>query len=68
MIAHNGFGYDFYVLDSAAASLGSEIPRGLCLDTLNLAHLVYPRSGDSAIRDTDSRRPPTGRSLDQLAA
>ena len=67
MIAHNGFGYDFAVLDGAAASLGLAIPQGLRLDTLDLAHLVYPRAGDSTTRGADGKHPPPGRSLDQLA-
>ena len=67
MITHNGFGYDFIVLEAAAASLGFKTPHGSRLDTLELAHLVYPRAGDSMIRGIDGNHSPPGRSLDQLA-
>ena len=67
MIAHNGFGYDFVVLDAAGASLGLAVPRGRRLDTLELAHLVYPRAGAAMTRGVNGERPPPGRSLDQLA-
>ncbi len=66
LIAHNGFGYDFLVLDAAASSLGLTPPEGPRLDTLELAHLVYPRAGAST-RGIDGAHPPPGRSLDQLA-
>jgi ATP-dependent DNA helicase RecQ len=68
LIAHNGFGYDFVVLDAVAAALGLPAPTGPRLDTLELAHLVYPRAGSGVVRDVDGERPPPGRSLDQLAA
>ena len=66
MIAHNGFGYDFAVLDQAAGAVGLEVPAGPRLDTLELAHLVFARAG-SPIPGMDGRSPPKGRSLDQLA-
>ena len=66
MIAHNGLGYDFEVLDAAAARIGLAPPAGSRLDTLELAHLVFPRAG-SAIPGVDGSTPPAGRSLDQLA-
>ena len=68
MIAHNGFGYDFVVVDGSAASLGIAAPAGLRLDTLELAHVVYPRAGKGMVCGTDGKHPPPGRSLDQLAA
>ena len=68
MIAHNGFGYDFIVLDGAVASLGVAAPDGPRLDTLELAHLVYPRAGKGMVLGVDGQHPPPGRSLDQLAA
>ena len=67
MIAHNGFGYDFIVLDAAAAAVGLAAPAGPRLDTLELAHLVYPRAGKGMIRGVDGKHPPPGRNLDQLA-
>ena len=66
LIAHNGFGYDFVVLDAAADELGFEVPSGPRLDTLELGHLVFPRAG-SPIPGMDGRSAPPGRSLDQLA-
>ncbi len=66
MIAHNGLGYDFVVLDAAAARVGLEAPPGPRLDSLELAHLVHARAG-TAIRGVDGRHPPPGRSLDDLA-
>ena len=66
LIAHNGSGYDFPVLDAAAAQAGLTPPRGARLDTLELAHLVFPRAG-TVIPGTDGRLPPPGRRLDDLA-
>ena len=68
MIAHNGLGYDFVVLDAAAASLGLAVPGGHRLDTLELAHLVYPRAGKGMVRGVEGDRPPPGRRLDDLAS
>ncbi|MXZ99254.1 MAG: 3'-5' exonuclease [Acidimicrobiaceae bacterium] len=68
MVAHNGFGYDYLVLDAAAKSLGLAVPTGLRLDTLELAHVVCPRAGAHMVRGVDGHRPPPGRSLDQLAS
>ncbi|MYI14209.1 MAG: 3'-5' exonuclease, partial [Acidimicrobiaceae bacterium] len=68
LIAHNGLGYDFIVLDAAAASLGLPAPNGLRLDTLELAHLVYPRAGKGTVCGVDGAHPPPGRNLDELAA
>lgn len=68
LIAHNGLGYDFIVLDAAAASLGLPVPNGLRLDTLELAHVVYPRAGKGMVRGVDGVHPPPGRNLDELAA
>ena len=67
MIAHNGFGYDYLVLDAAAEAAGLSVPSGPRLDTLELAHVVHPRAGAGAVRGVDGKRPPPGRSLDQLA-
>lgn len=67
MIAHNGLGYDFPVLDAAAAAAGLEEPSGPRLDSLELGHLVHPRAG-AGIRGSDGRHPPHGRGLDDLAA
>ena len=66
LIAHNGFGYDFPLLDSAAEKTGLSPPDTTRLDTLELAHLVFPRSGRGLTVNIDGRRPPAGRSLDEL--
>ena len=66
MIAHNGLGYDFVVLDSAAAAAGLRVPSGPRLDSLELAHIVHPRAG-AGIRGADGSHPPPGRGLDSLA-
>ncbi|MCY3651689.1 MAG: RecQ family ATP-dependent DNA helicase [bacterium] len=66
LIAHNGFGYDFVVLDAAADAVGVRIPDGPRLDSLEPAHLVYARAG-AEIKGADSRVPPPGRSVDDLA-
>ena len=66
LIAHNGFGYDFPVLEGALAATGLAATSGARLDTLELAHLVYPRAG-APTRNLDGTRPPSGRRLDDLA-
>lgn len=67
LMAHNGFGYDFPLLDMAAEQ--SELPSigGIRLDTLELAHLAFPRAGRDMVRGVDDTKPPAGRSLDDLA-
>ena len=67
MIAHNGLGYDFAVLDAAAGAIGLATPVGPRLDTLELAHIVYPRAGKGMVRGVDGKHPPPGRTLDQMA-
>ena len=60
LMAHNGFGYDFPLLDTAAEQ--SELPAigGIRLDTLELAHLAFPagwpRHGPGRRRQLDLRR------------
>ena len=67
MVAHNGLGYDFPLLDSAGADAGVPAPEVVRLDTLELAHLAFPRAGKGIVRNVDGSRPPAGRSLDDLA-
>ena len=67
IVAHNGFGYDFLLLDAVSTELGLIPPQGIRLDTLELAHVVFPRAGKGMVRHVDKRVPPTGRSLDDLA-
>ncbi|MCY4271876.1 MAG: RecQ family ATP-dependent DNA helicase [bacterium] len=63
LLAHNGHGYDFALLDAA----GEQIPDHQRLDTLELAHVVFPRAGKGIIGNIDGGIPPNGRSLDELA-
>lgn len=67
MMAHNGFGYDFPLLDTAAERSGLPSIGGVRLDTLELAHLAFPRAGRDMARGIDRTKPPAGRSLDDLA-
>ncbi len=63
LIAHNGHGYDFLLLDA----VGEQIPDYQRLDTLELAHIVFPRAGKGIVGNIDGGIPPNGRSLDELA-
>ena len=63
LIAHNGNGYDFQLLDAA----GMRMPDNPRLDTLELAHVVFPRAGKGIVSNIDGSTPPKGRSLDELA-
>ena len=67
LVAHNGSGYDFPVLDSSAARARLTPPSSPRLDTLELAHLIFPRAG-SHIPGIDGSSPPPSRRLDDLAA
>lgn len=67
LVAHNGVGYDFVVLDAAYERAGLEAPPGLRLDTLELAHVVFPRAGEGLPANSDGTRPPASRSLSHLA-
>ena len=67
MIAHNGLRYDFPLLESAGAKAGVPVPEVSRLDSLELAHLAFPRVGKGIVANIDGSRPPMGRSLDELA-
>ena len=67
MIAHNGLRYDFPLLESAGAKVGVPVPEVSRLDSLELAHLAFPRAGKGLVANIDGSRPPMGRSLDELA-
>jgi len=67
LVAHNGFGYDFRLLDAAAEATGVGVPGVPRLDSLELAHLVFPRAHRGATANVDGSWPPQGRSLDELA-
>ena len=66
LVAHNGFGYDFRLLDAAGERTGVRPPEVTRLDSLELAHLVFPRAGRGVTANIDGSRPPQGRSLDDL--
>ena len=70
MIAHNGHGYDFMLLDSLGEEIHGyeQIPDHQRLDSLELAHIVFPRAGTGIISNIDGAKAPNGRSLDALAA
>ena len=67
LVAHNGFGYDYRLLDAHEQATGVRPPDVPRLDSLELAHLVFPRARKGATRNIDGTRPPQGRSLDELA-
>ena len=67
MIAHNGLRYDFPLLESAGAKAGVPVPEVSRLDSLELAHLAFPRAGKGIVANVDGSLPPMGRSLDELA-
>ncbi len=67
MVAHNGLRYDFVLLDSVGADAGVPTPEVVRLDTLELAHLAFPRAGKGIVGNVDGSRPPAARSLDELA-
>lgn len=67
LIAHNGLGYDYPVLDASCDRAGVPAPGDTRLDSLELAHLVFPRAGALATDDADGATPPPGRHLDDLA-
>lgn len=66
VVAHNGFGFDFPILDRAAERCGLPSVGGHRLDSLELALLAFPRSGRSIRPDADGGTPPAGLSLDDL--
>lgn len=68
LVAHNGVGYDFLVLDAAYGRAGLTPPLGLRLDTLELAHVAFPRAGEGIPASNDGSQPPANRSLATLAA
>ena len=63
LIAHNGNGYDFPLLDRSDLPT----PSGQRLDSLELAHIVFPRAGKGIIANVDNQDPPRARNLDELA-
>lgn len=67
LIAHNGLGYDFEVLEAACARHALPAPPGERLDTLDLAHVAFPRAGSDLLPGADGSSPPPSRSLEDLA-
>lgn len=66
LVAHNGFGYDYQLLDATGEATGIPVPDVPRLDSLELAHLVFPRARPGATANVDGTRPPQGRGLDEL--
>lgn len=67
LIAHNGHRYDFPLLKASLQLVALERPDTPLLDSLELAHLVFPRAGSSAVANADGSFPPRARTLDALA-
>jgi Rad3-related DNA helicase/DNA polymerase III epsilon subunit-like protein len=67
MVAHNGSTYDFVLLTAELERAGLAVPTGEQLDTLELAHVVFPRAGRESTVDIVGNRPPRSRRLMDLA-
>ncbi len=67
LVAHNAFGYDFRVLDAALARAEVDAPPGERADSLDLAHLIFPRAGEGMPTGGDGAPTIPGRQLGQLA-
>lgn len=67
LVAHNGFGFDFLVLDETLRRLERPVVDLLRLDSLELAHLVAPRAGRESLPDISGSQPPASRRLGDLA-
>ena len=68
LLAHNGRAFDFPVLEWSLREAALPSPPGERLDTLQLAHLVFPRAGPNLAPGIRGERPPPGRGLDNLIA
>ena len=68
VVAHNGIGYDFPILDRAAERVRKPPVGEPRLDSMELALLAFPRSGKSIQPDADGASPPAGLSLDDLCS
>ena len=66
LIAHNGKGYDFPLLLASLARANLHPLPGELLDTLELAHVVFPRVGAAAGPNVDGSVPPEDRTLGGL--
>ncbi|MDE0601761.1 MAG: exonuclease domain-containing protein [bacterium] len=68
LVAHNGSTYDYLLLLAELDRVGLGEPRGERLDTLELAHVVFPRAGRESVPDIGGGIPPRSRRLVDLAA
>ena len=62
-MAHNGSTYDFLLLFAELERVGLAEPLGERLDTLELAHVVFPRAGKESLPDVSGAKPPSSRRL-----
>ena len=67
LVAHNGSTYDFPLLAAELERAGLAVPPGGRLDTLDLAHVVFPRAGRESTVDVEGKAPPRSRRLTDLA-
>ncbi|MDE0132715.1 MAG: exonuclease domain-containing protein [bacterium] len=67
MVAHNGSTYDYLLLLAELDRAGLREPRGERLDTLELAHVAFPRAGKESVPDIGGGIPPRSRRLVDLA-
>ncbi|MDR7516666.1 MAG: RecQ family ATP-dependent DNA helicase [Armatimonadota bacterium] len=67
LIAHNGAEYDFPLLFASLARMDLRPLPGELLDTLELAHVVFPRAAAAAGPNVDGSMPPEDRTLGSLA-
>lgn len=67
LVAHNGSTYDYLLLLAELDRVGLREPRGERLDTLELAHVVFPRAGKESVPDIGGGIPPPSRRLVDLA-
>ncbi len=68
LVAHNGSTYDYLLLLAELGRVGLGEPGGERLDTLELAHVVFPRAGKESVPDIGGGIPPRSRRLVDLAA
>lgn len=68
LVAHNGSTYDYLLLLAELRRAGLPEPLGERLDTLELAHVVFPRAGRESVPDIGGGIPPPSRRLVDLAA
>ena len=67
LVAHNGSTYDFPLLNAELRRAGLPELLGERLDTLELAHVVFPRAGRESTPDIGGNKPPRSRRLSDLA-